>query len=629
MTKNDHQGDFSARWPRRRSLLSSAGALAGGLALGPVPARAARPAPGSRQVVTLAGPWRFQIDVRRLGENERWFDADTSGWGRAPAVPRAWDCYEEALWQYEGTMWFATTIGARDFRLDGPGDGRLGRRVVLHFGRVMAVTDVWLDGQHVGRHEGGYVPFEFDVTRLLRPGQPARLVLRVDNRPRIDRLPAAKQIEWIQYGGILEPVRLISTARTYLDELVLTPRLSPGGDRLDAQVIVAGADAAPGALAARLVVEGLRGATATVPLGAPDADGRRRAAVSLPLPGARRWSPESPALYRVRVQLLHDGAPIDELSERIGVRAIAIAGRDILLNGKKLQIRGFNRYDSMGRDGPTPPLAKVREDLLRIKATGANTLRTHFPPAPDVLDLLDELGLLLVHELPINWWGVDEWPDMKPIGKVEQTDAILPEARATLEKMIRRDRNRACVFLWSMANESATHTEVGGNVMRELMAHCRALDPTRPVTFVIAGDPRRHAALHDADVVSFNVYLHSPRIADLQETVHARLSKELADSAAHFPDKPLLMTEFGREGLSGVRGDTFLTEEHQAAYIETMWRALMDNPAVSGGIVWSWADYHHRKDYAFYAPYGPFGVVTFDRKPKLSLAAVTRMWRKR
>jgi beta-glucuronidase len=608
---------------RRRATL---GLTAGGVLLACAPAAASAGQPtrtpsrrsALRKVHVLEGPWRFQIDVRGIGDRQRWWEGGARAWGKVPVMPGAWDCYDESLWQYEGIAWLETTIR--------PGDFTQGGRVVLHFGRVMQVTEVWINGSPIGKHASGYTPFSFDVTSALRADGDNRLVVRVDNRPRIDRFPFAKQVEWIQYGGILEPVRLVSTSHAFLADVTwtTTPEGTDAGVRCVARVANGQSRAETFQIVATIDGQ-TRAASGTADVQI-EAGESREVALSLRIPRAKLWSPQSPFLYNARVELRREGRPVDEVVERIGVRSIAIAGTDILLNGEKLVIKGFNRYDSIGRWGPTPPAALIRQDLAQIKRTGANTLRTHFPPDPVVMDLLDEMGFLLVHELPINWWGVDEWRDMRPIGKVNQGADVLGSARPALAALVGRDKNRPSVLMWSMANESATHTEVGGQVMRDLMQLARKLDPSRPVTFVVGDDPRKHAALRDADVVSFNLYLTSDDVGDIEATVYRPMVDNLTQYRAFFPDKPLVMMEFGREGVRGHRGDVSLTEEHQAAYLEAMWRALRGNPTVSGGVVWSWADYHHRKDFAFYAPYGPYGVVTFDRKPKRALAAVTRMF---
>jgi beta-galactosidase/beta-glucuronidase len=147
----------------------------------------------ARKVQILSDDWRFQLDIRDIGENNGWYkdDFDRKAWANV-TVPQAWDCYETALRGYEGVGWYTKTLNPTDFNQ--------GNRVEIIFNRVMYYSKVWINGDFVGENIGGYLPFSFDVTKYLKDGQKNELVVRVDNRPRIDWLPAAQQIEWIQYG---------------------------------------------------------------------------------------------------------------------------------------------------------------------------------------------------------------------------------------------------------------------------------------------------------------------------------------------------------------------------------------------------------------------------------------------
>ena len=325
------------------------------------------------------------------------------------------------------------------------------------------------------------------------------------------------------------------------------------------------------------------------------------------------------------------GRVIDRVAERFGVRSIEARGRQLLLNGRPLQVHGVNRYDEYGRFGPNPPWELVEEELRLMKRTGINLIRTHYPQAPEFLALCDRMGILFLEELPINWWGV-EW-----FGKegVEQKLSILDQALPMLETMIRRDRNHPCVILWSMCNESRTETEVGIEVMRRLIARTRELDRTRLVTFVTApGSVIQHQAYEDADLVATNMYpgsLAAPladQVGQLDERARKPAEEHLRNELAAFPDKPLLITEFGAMGFHGMRGEAASTEDFQAAYIAKVGEAIMANPDVSGGVLWSWADYYHRRNFQSLGAFGPFGVVTVDRQPKAALQALGKAFGK-
>jgi beta-glucuronidase len=574
---------------------------------------------GPRAVREIADGWRFQIDVRDVGERERWYDPgfDRSGW-RETAVPRAWDCIDRSLRGYEGIGWYSVTLDGSWLRAD--------KVQHLRFGRVMYHAKVWLNGALVGEHIDGYLPFALDVTGKLKNAA-NQLVLRVDNRPRIEWPPAAKQIEWVQYGGILQPVRLESTGLISISDVTI--RAVPERDGASVRCTVetsARADARK--VEMTIAVAGAPEAARKYAF-AMRAGGRSTDTVSIRLPHAAAWSPESPALHTLVVALALGGTEIDRVATSFGVRTIAARGRQLLINGKPLAIRGVNRYDEFGSFGPNPPMRLVEDELRLMKQTGINLIRTHYPQSPEFLALCDRVGILFLEELPINWWGV-EW-----YGKegVVQDEHILEFARPMLEAMIRRDKNHPCIIIWSMANESKTDNAVGIQVMKSLIARTRELDPTRLVTFVTApGSVREHRAYEDADLVATNMYYGTlggtlaVHARELDERVRKPSLEHLRRQIAAFPDKPFLITEFGAMGFHGLHGDAASTEDFQAAAIRSVWSAISAVPEVSGGVLWSWADYHHRRHFQSLGAFGAFGAVTVERRPKAALAALAAMY---
>jgi beta-galactosidase/beta-glucuronidase len=576
-------------------------------------AGAAPTSPGPRTVQELATGWHFQIDVHDQGETERWFalERDRSAW-REVLVPRGWDTYDESLRGYEGVGWYSLSLPDSWNRLE--------KRQLLQFGRVMYHTKAWLNGEYLGEHVDGYLPFSFDISgKLNRPAN--LLVLRVDNRPRIDWLPAAKEIEWVQYGGILQPVRIETRSKTAIANLAIRAVPQGSGATVTCRVEVE-AENDTRNLLLRISVPGREQTLSLTPR--PGQTSRHE--VTLAMDRAEPWSPNSPTLHDMTASLEREGLVIDTVRERFGVRSIQARGRQLLLNGQPLRIHGVNRYDEYGKFGPNPPWNLVEQDVQRMKQSGVNLIRTHYPQNPDFLALCDRKGILFLEELPINWWGLGEG--------VEQKESILDQALPMLETLIRRDRNHPCVIIWSMCNESKTSTDVGIKVMRRLIGRARELDQTRLVTFVTEpGSVSAHRAYEDADLVATNMYPGSlvPPLAEqfgqLDERVRKPAEAFLRKELAAFAGKPLLITEFGAMGFPGTHGDAASTEDFQARYISTVWRAIAGNADVAGGVLWSWADYYHRRHFQSLGPFGPFGVVTVDRQPKEALKALSRAYR--
>jgi len=198
---------------------------------------------------------------------------------------------------------------------------------------------------------------------------------------------------------------------------------------------------------------------------------------------------------------------------------------------------------------------------------------------------------------------------------------------------MRRNKNHPCLIIWSMANESKTETEVGIRVMRKLIHRAKELDPSRLVTFVsVNGDVRDQKAYADADLVAVNIYygLFMGEIAhhesQLDELARKPSEEYLRRTLDGFPDKPMIVSEFGMRGIRAIHGDVDYSADVQAAYIQSVWKAITSFDELSGGVLWCWADYYHRRNFILYAPFGPYGVVTVDRQVKPALRALTRMY---
>jgi beta-glucuronidase len=184
-----------------------------------------------------------------------------------------------------------------------------------------------------------------------------------------------------------------------------------------------------------------------------------------------------------------------------------------------------------------------------------------------------------------------------------------------------------------MANESQTSTPAGINVMRKLIRRTKELDKSRLVTFVVSTqDVKRHRAYEDADLIAINVYngvferpiaLHA---SDLEERVTKASEEYIRRQLAAFPGKPVLITEYGVRGVPGLHGDIAYTEDYQAALNQAAWKAIQNCKEASGGILWCWADYYHRRTFNDNGPFGCFGVVTVDRRPKAALGVLTLMY---
>lgn len=577
-------------------------------------------AAGSPRSTMLSVGWRFQADPLGTGDGQRWErpEFDRSGW-RVVAVPGAWDFYDPVMDGYEGVGWYALKLPAERIV---PGTWQR-----LRFGRANHKATVWIDGARAGENLTGYLPFEVPLTPHVAAGRPAWIVVRVENGTRWDWLPGAEVVEWVQYGGLLEPVELLTTAQAHIGQVALRaePRGRDGVVTVSVELENRGGETFSGRV--RVEADGRAVEAPVRAASGASADARLEVA----LPNARLWTVEHPNLYDARVRLLGEAGELDAVAGRFGVRSIATRGRDILLNGAPVRIRGVNRYDEFPGRGPVVEEATIRADLEAVKATGANLIRMHYPQSPETLKAADEIGLLVMEEVPLNWWRASFRPKVPP---EFDNDKIVDLAEKALEGMVRRDANHPSLVIWSMANECETADERGVRAMERLLARAKTLDPSRLATYVANQKFEKNRAFAKADLVAVNLYYGmwdgetADDLGQIEERVHAPTRKALAGVAALFPGKPILLSEFGTIGIPGSGGDVRFSEDYQAAYLSAVWRAVEAVPEVSGGIVWCWADYRHRNGFTNDFPtfFGPFGLMTFDRHPKRAHGALKALW---
>lgn len=421
--------------------------------------------------MNLCGPWQFQVDLNGAGATVYPSpDFDSSSW-RTVRLPRAFDHCAPGMSRFLGTCWFRRSFQVpRSFG---------GRRVVLRFEGVSYNAEVWVNGQPAGRSSDAFLPFELEVSSLLRPGRANLLVVRVDNIRTPAELPPFEG--WLGQGGILREVFLVAGSLLRLDSVLLTASLEAGGGTLDLDVTVANdrGEEVP----VRVDVEvsgasgGLVGALRSSPVSLPGGQSRQiRLAGSIP--GVSPWSPGSPSLYRAVVNLKSGDATVDREERRFGFRRMEVRGTRLHLNGEPVTLAGFNRHEDSPRTGMAVDLVTARRDFEDMKRLGASLVRLcHYPHHSGELDLCDEIGLLVMAELPLNGWGLVDHPNGGFPWDPSHVAPTVENAQRSLGKMVCRDAHHPSIVFWSVCNEpaEAAHPEIVEGI-RELIRFGKTLD---------------------------------------------------------------------------------------------------------------------------------------------------------
>jgi beta-glucuronidase len=627
----------------RREALSALGvAGAAAAAISAAPASAAASPQSARQIPSLlyphesatrsrrdlSGLWRFRLDPQDLGERERWFDGLQGG--RMIPVPSSWnDLFDDAQ-NHFGPAWYETEVWVAP--------EERGRRLVLRFGSASYHARVWLNGVFLGEHQGGHLPFAFDVTGIARPDGPNRLVVRVENDLRLDRVPAVPDVrtahfyqddypqttyDFFPYAGLDRPVLLCSVPEVHLRDLTVRTSFSgrDGVVRVDLEVAAGWSGEA---------VLTLEGAAAPVTVRVPVRQGRGEG--ELRVPAARAWSPQDPFLHRLTVTLASGGARLDEYHLKIGIRTVEVRGSQILLNGEPVFLKGFGKHEDFPIHGKGLDLPVLVRDFELLKWVGANSFRTsHYPYAEEALMLADEAGFLVIAETP----GVS----LVFMDPPEVIEARYQALAADLEALIARDKNHPSVILWSLANEPIPkpfHTTneapegavaAGQQFFARLFARARELDRTRPVALVsVQGGPPEWVG--QGDVICTNSYNGWYAVSGRLDAAADILERQIAALRAHHGDKPIIFTEFGADAVAGAHSQppVMWTEDYQAELIALYWRVLRQHPYVVGAHPWAFADFKTPQSIMRVEGLNQKGVFTRDRRPKLAARRLRELW---
>ncbi len=519
-----------------------------------------------RTAIDLSGPWLLRFDDRDWHAGIR--DGIPVG------VPGSWNDQVPGARDELGPAWYERRFEAPPLTP--------GREAVIRFGSVCYAAQVWLNGRWLGGHEGGHLPFAVPCAGALTDGENV-LVVRVDGRLGRDRVPPGLvppgqshgrafypdvPFDFFPYAGIHRRTELVITPSDGIRDL----RVETARDG-DGAVFSVAADTGDGALALTLDGE---------PLKSP----HRVEATAL-------WSAQSPLLHVLEAELRRGGALVDRYTLRCGIRTVEVNGDELLLNGAPVRLRGFARHEDfpvLGR-GVSPALAA--RDLHLMRQLGANSFRTaHYPCDEETLDIADRLGLMVIAETPnVGLFFGDGGGDGGGDGAGDRDGRRRQElALAFLAEMIARDRNRACVIAWSVANEPRMNHPLAAGAMRELCDTARALDGSRPASY--ATDLPDEPGIDAADIIFLNSYpgwYSHPGRLDVAESVLASTLDRLHERYR----KPVVLTEFGADAMPGAHADppAMWTEEYQAELIERFLRVAAERDFVAGTHVWAFADF--------------------------------------
>jgi beta-glucuronidase len=503
-----------------------------------------------------AGDWRQVWKERKPEKKTDFFEYSFEG-GSSFNVPGDFNSQMTELKYFEGTIWYKKTF---DYNSD------KNKRIFLHFGAVNYLADVYLNGNLLGKHEGGFTPFQFEITNSVHNGGNI-IVVRVNNQRLKDGIPGLGY-DWFNYGGITRDVNLVETDNSFISDYFI-----------------------------QLKKHSLNEVLGWIKLNGP----KTRQNVEIKIPelkidfktksddsglaevkfssGFELWSPEKPKLYKVIFQ-----CETDTIVDNIGFRSIEVKGPKILLNGKPVFLKGINIHE----ENPFRAARAFSESDASIllswaKELGCNMVRlAHYPHNENMIRLAEKMGIMVWDEIPVY----------------QQIEFSMPEVSDKMDLMMRemvdRDKNRCGVIVWSLSNETSP-SPARDKALVNLTDKCRHLDSTRLITSVINDQIYNNNAINvwdtlyrHFDIISLNEYLgwYVPWQGRPEDVKWSFVCK----------DKPIVISEFGGEALYGNNNGpkdeaASWSEEYQEQIFKDQVEMLKVIPDLCGTFPWLLVDY--------------------------------------
>ena len=581
-----------------------------------------------RKRYSLDGIWNFKQGEYAPGVDARLSAEDLM------VVPSSFNdvAVESEKRYFIGDSWYERTFAVPSFESD--------EELVLRFGSVTHQAKVYVNGQLLGEHVGGFTPFEVRIPEELTNGNELLISVCANNILDHTTLPVGnyseevlpdgsvkkkvvENFDFFNYAGIQRPVQLLVLPKARIEDIVVTYDVHEN----DATVKVA-------------VEHTANGGTAKVTL--LDENGevvaKGEAGSELEIANVRRWEVLDAYLYTAKVELFAGEELIDEYEELFGVRTIRVENGQFLVNDKPVYFKGFGKHEDSYVNGRGFNEAVNLMDLNLMKSIGANSFRTaHYPYSEEMMRLSDRMGFLVIDEVPAvglfaNFSAaLDSVSGGKNSLKTWEFYETMENHKLALRELVARDKNHACVVLWSVANEPDGAGEGADKYFEPLVKYVKELDPQKRPTTVVnikMATPERDLISPHIDVLCLNRYYGwYVNYGDI-EGARVGLRNELLKWQEKYPDKPIIMTEYGADTLPGYHSnwDVPYTEEYQERFHQMNHEVFDELKNFVGEHVWNFADFETNSYTLIRIQGNHKGLFTRDRNPKSIVKLFRNRW---
>ena len=585
----------------------------------------------SRGLMDLSGIWDFKLDDGS-GFEEAWYKAPLSD-AMTMAVPSSYNDLKEGedFREHYGWVFYQRSISVPAYMKS--------QRIVLRMAAVTHISKIYLNGELICEHKGGFLPFEVEINQYLKPGENL-LTIAVDNRIDHSTLPVGSEsggglmggffpsksgkkrnnpnFDFFNYCGITRPVKIYTTPQDYISDVTLVSEVDGTTAYVDYDIETVGTGDAAIQIRTRqgeLVAEG----TGT--------KGR------LTIENVTLWQPRKAYLYDVVVTY---GEDVYKMT--YGVRTVKVEGGKFLINGQPFYFKGYGKHEDTFPNGRGMNIPMNVKDISLMKWQGANSFRTsHYPYSEEMMQLCDEEGIVVIDEVPavgvhLNFGGGANFKNGKKVNTFDPVEEggirTFEHHKEVIRDVISRDKNRACVVMWSIANESDSGGPGAYEYFKPLYDLARELDPQkRPRTIVSVqmANYKEDCTIRLSDVFCLNRYYGWYCAGGDLEVAEEMCREEM--EFWNSLGKPFMFTEYGADTVSGLHDTTpvMWTEEYQVEYYKANHRVVDAMENFVGEQPWNFADFATSQG-LMRVQGNKKGLFTRDRKPKLVAHYFRQRW---
>ena len=584
----------------------------------------------TRTSMRLDGMWRFQIDWDEKGDDEKWQDG-IPGDEMIPVPASFQDFYtDKRVREFTGDIWYESTVFIPS--------GMKGSDVFLRFGAATHRAWVYLNGEKVGEHEGGFLPFLVDITKASRYGEKNKLVVKVNNELTETNIPCGRTItlsdgrkmtkpyfDFYNYSGLQRSVYLISTPKNSIFDIDLSYKVKNSDAEISYEVRTKG--------------EG------DVSLSLYDEDGNAVASIegrkgTFTLKNAHLWQVRNAYLYNLKVELKDRDELLDVYELPIGIREVKIEGTSFLINGSPVYLKGFGKHEDSDIVGRGFNIGVMKRDFELMKWIGANSFRTsHYPYDEEIYRMADREGFLIIDEVPavglfeslVNFLDAGTGKGAKSFFSKPTTPILLKSHLRAVEEMIARDKNHPSVIAWSLLNEPESTDENSVPYFKEVFEKAHELDPQkRPRTFAMESNSSttRCKCHHFSDFISLNRYYGWYILGGYEiSEAEIKFRKEMDDWAALNLNKPFIFSEYGADTMPSEHKlpSVMWSQEYQCEVLNMLHSVFDSYDFVKGEQIWNFADFQTTEG-LMRVNGNKKGVFTRQRQPKDAAFLLKKRW---